>query len=211
MTGRYSFFDALTESGSVLVSPWGNSWVFEVLHTHPSAPTQLDQIVRVGKYRSSRCHHPIRRVGRMDAQGVWHYWVTTELDPDRLSAEQVWTLYAHRWRIEEMFLQCKRLLNLSYLWGSSANAVELQVWTTVVLYGVLVDLCAEIAQFLGYPPQRISVEMVYRSLYHYAGAVQRGERRGFVAWVTDPNQRDLGIVKRQRPPSGVTISYAKEP
>lgn len=107
-------------------------------------------------------------------------------------------LNAQRWRIEEAFLQCKRLLNLSYLWGSSANAIALQVWTTVLLYGVLVDLCGEAAMALAVPPERISMEMLYRSLYHYAGAVQRGESRAFLAWVADPKQADLGIVKRLR-------------
>ena len=136
----------------------------------------------------------------MDAAGGWHFWVTTELDPARLPAEQVIALYAQRWRIEEAFLQCKRLLNLSYLWGSTANAIELQVWTTVVLYGVLVDLCGEAAMALAVPLERISMEMLYRSLYHYAGQVQRGETRAFITWLTDPRQADLGIVKRQRKP-----------
>lgn len=197
---RFSFFDALTETGSVLVSQWGNHWVFDTVETLARSETQTDQIVRLGKYRSSRCHHPVRRIGQCDGQGRWHYWITTELDPAQLSADQVIALYAQRWRIEEAFLQCKRLLNLSYLWGSSANAIAVQVWTTVLLYGVLVDLCGEAAMALAVPPERISMEMLYRSLYHYAGAVQRGELRGFIAWLTDPRQRDLGIVKRLRTP-----------
>lgn len=195
---RFSFFDTLSESGSVLVSQWGAHWVFDAVQTLSTTTTTSDQIVQLGKYRSSRCRSPVRRIGRKDATGRWQYWITTELDPARLSAAQVMALYAQRWRIEEAFLQCKRLLQLSYLWGSSANAIALQVWTTVLLYGVLVDLCGEAAMAMGVPPERISLEMLYRSLYHYAGAVQRGERRDFIAWLADPNQRDLGIVKRQR-------------
>lgn len=198
---RFSFFDTLTDSGSVLISRWSTHWVFDAGQTLHASATRSDQIVQVGKYRSSRCRYPVRRIGRCDATGTWQYWLTTELDPEKLSAEQVIALYAQRWRIEEAFLQCKRLLNLSYLWGSSANAIALQVWTTVLLYGVLVDLCGEAAMALAVPPERISLEMLYRSLYHYAGAVQRGERRGFIAWLADPKQRDLGIIKRQRKPS----------
>lgn len=198
---RFSFFDTLTESGSVLISQWGKHWVFDEVHLLSASATETDQIVQLGKYRTSRCHHPVRRIGRTDAAGRWHYWITTELDPTKLSADQAIALYAQRWRIEDAFLQCKRLLNLSYLWGSSANAIALQVWTTVLLYGVLVDLCGEAAMALGVPPERISLEMLYRSLYHYAGAVQRGERRDFIGWLTDARQQDLGIVKRQRKPS----------
>ena len=43
---------------------------------------------------------------------------------------------------------------------------------------------------------RISVEMVYRGLYHFAGAVQRGEATDPVAYLA--SQTDLGIVKRLR-------------
>jgi hypothetical protein len=57
----------------------------------------------------------VRRWGGLRAVAGGHYWVTTELDPQRLPAEQVIALYAQRWRIEEAFLQVKRLLNLSYL------------------------------------------------------------------------------------------------
>jgi hypothetical protein len=198
---RFSFFDGLTESGSVLISQWSQHWVGDVVATLPARADTRDQIVQLGKYRSSRCRHPVRRIGQRDATGRWQYWITTELDPANLPAEQVIALYAQRWRIEEAFLQCKRLLNLSYLWGSSANAIALQVWTTVLLYGVLVDLGGEAAMALQVSPERISLEMLYRSLYHYAGAVQRGERRGFIAWLTDPRQRDLGIVKRVRKPT----------
>lgn len=198
---RFSFFDGLTESGSVLISQWSDHWVFAEGQTLQDSDSTRDQIVQLGKYRSSRCRHPVRRIGQRDATGRWQYWITTELDPAKLPAGQVIALYAQRWRIEDAFLQCKRLLNLSYLWGSTANAIALQVWTTVLLYGVLVDLCGEAAMALNVPPERISLEMLYRSLYHYAGAVQRGERRGFIAWIADPRQRDLGIVKRVRKPT----------
>lgn len=207
---RYSFFDALTENGSVLISQWSQQWAGEVVQTHRRTATEQDQIVRVGKYRSNRCRHPLRRIGRLQSDGQWHYWMTTELDPGRLSADQVITLYAQRWRIEETFLHCKRLLNLSYLWGSSANAIALQVWTTILLYGVLIDLCAEIAHQFELPVERISVEMVYRSTYHYARAVQGGEQRAFVAWACDAAQRDLGIVKRVRHPPHPALSQGKD-
>jgi hypothetical protein len=80
----------------------------------------------------------------------------------------------------------------------------------VLLYGVLVDLCGEAALALAVPPERISLELLYRSLYHYAGAVQRGEPRAFIAWLTDPKQADLGIVKRLRPPSRSLVSQGKD-
>ena len=69
---RFSFFDALTETGSVLVSQWGNHWVFDEVQTLSGPATTSDQLVRLGKYRSSPCRHPVRRIGRKDVDGQWH-------------------------------------------------------------------------------------------------------------------------------------------
>lgn len=193
----FAQFAAISEQGSTVVGRWTANWRAEVVQTISSAPGRLDQIVRVGPYRSSPGRHPLRRIGRYD-HGQWHWWVTTELDAQRLPADQVIALYAQRWRIEEVFLQIKRLLNLSYLWGSTDNAIAVQVWTTLLVYGVLIDLCAELGMALGVPTERISVELTYRSLYHYARACQHGETRGLVAWLSDPAQGDLGLVKRVR-------------
>lgn len=193
----FASFDTLTETGSTVVGRWTANWHYEVIETLSSSPTHLDQRVRLGRYRSSPCQHPVRRIGRLD-HGQWHYWITTEPDPSQLSADQVIALFAQRWRIEDAFLQCKRLLNLSYLWGSTPNAIALQVWSTVLLYAMLIDLCGELGQALAVPAERISVEMTFRSLYHYARACQQGESRGLLAWLSDPAQGDLGLVKRQR-------------
>ena len=105
----------------------------------------------------------------------WYRYITNVLDPTILPASDVADLYGQRWRIEEAFSLVKRLLGLSYLWTGAANGIALQVWATWLLYAVLIDLCDQIAEVKALPLQRISVEMVYRGLYHFAGAVQRGE------------------------------------
>jgi len=73
--------------------------------------------------------------------------------------------YSYRWLIETAFLLVKRLLDLAYLWVGSLNSVQLQVWATFLSYAILIDLCDELAEQLHLPLDRISVEMVYRSLY----------------------------------------------
>ncbi len=201
---RFASFDTVTEHGSAIVGRWTANWSFELLETLSSGPTHLDQRVRLGTYRSNPCRHPVRRIGRLD-QGQWHWWVTTECDPQRLPAAHVIALYDQRWRIEEAFLHIKRLLHLSYLWGSSANVVAVQVWTTILVYGLLIDLCGEVGQALAVPAERVSVEMTYRSLYHYARACQQGEQRGLVVWLSDPAQADLGLIKRPRKRSTTDI------
>ena len=79
-----------------------------------------------------------------------------------------------------------------------APAVALQVWASWLLYAVLVDLSDAVAEQLDVPLQSISFEMVYRGLYYFTEAHQRGLADDPVAYLAAPAQSDLGIVKRRR-------------
>lgn len=120
------------------------------------------------------------------------------LDPTRLTAEQVAGVYRQRWRIEDAFKVVKRLLGLAYFVGSSPNAIANQVWASWILYAVLVDLTDGIAQELNRPFGDLSMEMVYRGLYHYTQAHKRGESDDVIGYLSHPQQADLGIVKQKR-------------
>jgi hypothetical protein len=152
-----------------------------------------DAIVEVGQ---AEARQRLRLV-EVCWQGVWRRYLTHELDPQRLPPQYIASLYACRWRMEEAFLIVKRLLGLAYFWCAAQNAVELQMWSTWLLYAVLVDLTDEVAECLGRPFEDISVEMVYRGLYHYAQAVQRGDTRAAAVYLT-AEAKGLGIIKRKR-------------
>ena len=137
-------------------------------------PAYRDEIIRVGQYRSHPCKHPLRMVSVL-CQGVWYRYLTNVLDPQVLSARQVCELYRRRWRIEDAFAVTKRVLDLAYLWTGSANAVQLQIYATLLFYAVLLTICQQVAQVLGEPLERISVEMVFQAFYHYSHALQCGE------------------------------------
>ena len=51
--------------------------------------------------------------------------------------------------------------------------MKLQVWATWLFYAVLVDLGDAIADELALPFDRISLEMVYRGLYHFSVAYDK--------------------------------------
>jgi hypothetical protein len=106
-------------------------------------------------------------------------------------------LYRTRWRIEDAFLLTKRLLGLSYLWVGSKNGVEIQLYATWIFYTVLIDLCAELAQALQQPLDRISVEMVFRSLYHYSRAILRDPNTQLIPYLVDRAKR-FALVKTER-------------
>lgn len=119
------------------------------------------------------------------------------LDPQVLTARQVCELYRRRWRIEEAFLLTKRVLDLAYLWTASPNGIQLQIYATLIFYAVLLSVCQQVAQALHEPLERISVEMVFRALYHFSRAVQQGESTNLVEFLCT-HAKLLGLIKRWR-------------
>lgn len=155
-----------------------------------------DLIVWVGSSAESRWQYPLRLV-ELRQQGRWYRYLTNVLDPAVLPADYVAALYGQRWRIEDAFNLVKRLLGLAYFWTGSGNGVQVQLWATWLLYAVLVDLTDAVAEALDVPFQAISVEMVYRGLYHFTQAYHRGEADDPVAYLAT-KAKLLGILKRKR-------------
>jgi hypothetical protein len=86
-------------------------------------------------------------------------------------------------------------LGLSYFWTGAQNGVELQVWATWIVYAVLLDLTEAVAKALHQPLRAISVEMVYRGLYHFGQAYGRGEADDPIAYLVR-HAKLLGILKQ---------------
>jgi hypothetical protein len=76
--------------------------------------------------------------------------------------------------------------------------VKLQVWATWLFYAVLVDLGDAVAEELALPFDCISLEMVYRGLYHFTVAYDKGKATDPVKYFASTDNLDLGVVKSQR-------------
>ena len=159
-------------------------------------PSYRDESIQGGPYHSHPCQHPLRMVSVLWQGGWYRYW-TNVLDPQVLAARQVCELYRRRWRMEDAFALTKRVLDVAYLWTGSTNAVHLQIYATLLCYAVLLTICHQVAQALGEPLERLSVEMGFRALYHYGQAVQRGESDDLILFLTE-HAKLLGMVKRRR-------------
>ena len=129
---------------------------------------------------------------------TWYSYITSVLDPQILPPYVVADLYARRWRIEEAFNTAKRLLGLSYIWTGSINGVKLQVWATWLFYAILIDLADAVAEELALPFERISLEMVFRGLYHFNHAYSKGRVTDPVLFFAAPENRNLDVVKTVR-------------
>ena len=163
----FHFFDQLIDQGVAWITRLKSNAVFSVQEVLVQAAEVRDRIILLGNPDTPGRH--LVRLVEVRFGMTWYRYLTSVLDPAILPASVVADLYRRRWRIEEAFLIVKRLLNLAYLWTGSVNGVLLQVWGTWLFFAVLVDLGDAVAEELLLPFDRISLEMVFRSLY-YLGA-----------------------------------------
>ena len=158
-----------------------------------------DRLIQLGTVRRGAPVLTLRlieiKVGRTS-----YSYITSVLNPAILPPYVVADLYRRRWRIEEAFYSVKRLLGLSYLWTGSINGIKLQVWATWLFYAVLVDLGDAVADELSLPFDRISLEMIYRGLYHFSVAYDKGKADDPIKYFAAPENQDLGVVKYLRKP-----------
>lgn len=191
----FSFFADLMEQQAAWITRLKSNAVFSVQQVLVQSVNVRDHIIRLGG--QTPCRHAVRLI-EVRFGHTWYRYLTSVLDPALLPAEIVADLYRRRWRIEEAFLIVKRLLNLSYLWTGAVNGVWLQVWATWLFFALLVDLGDAVADELMVPFDRISLEMVFRSLYYFIQAYDQGAATDVVKFLAAPENQDLGVVKRAR-------------
>lgn len=169
-------------------------------------PRLKDQLIQLTLKTPEQTRLTLRLIEVRYSQG-WYRYLTSVLDPEVLPPYVVIDLYARRWRIEEAFHLVKRLLGLAYLWTGSLNGIKLQIWATWLMYAVLVDLSDAVAEAVQLPVERISMEMVWRGLYHFNQAYNRGLASDPVAYLAAPENRDLCVVKViRKPPKTLDLS-----
>jgi len=205
---NFIWFDAFTDSGKFFVTRLRQKTADQVVRTLSSGTLYKDEIIKMGLYRSNPCHHEVRLVSVLWGKN-WYCYLTNVKEPEKLSAQQVCELYRRRWRIEEAFLLTKRLLGLSYLWVGGNNGVSIQVYATWIFYACLNDLCSSVAVELGQPKERISVEMVFRGLYHFSRSVLRGENTDAVTYLVE-HHKMLGLIKQERKRHRENAAYYQE-
>jgi hypothetical protein len=190
---NFTVFRELTAAGVTWLTRAKSNLAFRVAWVRFETPQVRDRVVWIG---SGADRQQVRLVEVLVGTTGRRY-LTSELDPERLPAAQVVALYGERWRIEEAYALVKRLLGLAYFWTGSGNGVQLQLWATWLLYAVLLDLTDAVAERLQRPVAALSVEMTYRSLYHFTVAHQQGNATDPVAYLAE-NADWLGVVKRKR-------------
>jgi hypothetical protein len=200
---NHALFDRLSHQGVFFVTRAKTNAVLEVEQVLWQTDKVRDCLVTLGKGKS-QCQTTLRLVAIL-YQGKWYRYLTNVLDPMVLPTIYVVALYWHRWRIEEAYLTVKRLLGLAYFACSANNAIQVQLWATWILYAVLTDLTDAVAEALHQPFAMISIEMVYRGLYHFSQAHHRKAASDPIEYLAR-KARELDIIKAKRPLSLDAIS-----
>jgi len=115
---------------------------YQVVQENPGpagATVLADQAIRLST-PYSRSHYPetLRRVHYQDPETGKEYVFLTNL-PD-LPALAVADLYRQRWQIETFFRWIKQNLKIKVFYGTSENAVLIQIWTAMIAYLLLLWL-----------------------------------------------------------------------
>jgi hypothetical protein len=189
---NFSIFIKLTQAKIKFITRGKTNLAYTLERAIVRTAAVHDYLVWIGK---DETHQRIRLI-EVQYLGKWYRYMTNELDAERLPTAYVVALYWQRWRIEDAYNIVKRLLGLAYFWCGAQNAVEMQVWATWLLYVVLIDLTDAVAEALNQPFAAISIEMVYRSLYFFTNAHQRGETNDVVAYLA-ADAKFFGILKRK--------------
>jgi Transposase DDE domain len=196
---HYQFWQQLIEGDVHLITRLNNKTSFTVERVFTNSYSIRDRTVTMGAGTKTIPCITMRLV-EIRTGKTWYSYLTSVLDPLILPPYVVADLYGRRWRIEEAFNTVKRLLGLSYIWTGSLNGIKLQLWGTWLFYAVLVDLGDAVASELSLPFDRISLEMIYRGLYHFYVAHHQGLATDPVKYFAAPKNRDLGVVKSIRKP-----------
>lgn len=122
-----------------------------------------DALVEVGSGQNGIPKQEIRRI-RVRRKGLHRDILTSVLDPEKLSLEQILHLYRLRWTVERMFLEIKSTLHLHALFASHPNPVAMQVYATALVHAAFRVGQAKIAAKSKVIPEQISPAKLFPKL-----------------------------------------------
>ena len=134
----YAWLYRLHRNGVWFVTRLKSNSCYEVIKEQAaSGPILADQVIRLSSPQG-RDSYPetLRLVHYRDPEtGKEYVFLTNRLD---LSALEVAELYRRRWQIELFFKWIKQNLKIKAFYGTSKNAVLIQIWTALIAYLLLV-------------------------------------------------------------------------
>ncbi len=138
----YAWFQGLHKKGVWFVTRLKSNACYQVVEKRDTSCANAvlaDDIIRLNSPRGLADYpDTLRRVQYRDLEtGNIYVFLTNRLD---LTALEVADLYRHRWQIELFFKWIKQNLKIKTFYGTSKNAVLIQIWTALIAYLLLMWL-----------------------------------------------------------------------
>jgi hypothetical protein len=90
------------------------------------------RILLKGRKTSKLYPEPLRRIHFFDEENSKHFYFLT--NNMKLAASTIAKLYKSRWQVEIFFKWIKQHLRIKSFFGTSVNAVKIQVWVAISVY-----------------------------------------------------------------------------
>ena len=134
----YAWLYQLHQGDVCFVTRLKSNSCYEVIQKQRASGSILaDQIIRLSSPKGQACYpEPLRRVHYQDPEtGKEYVFLTNRLE---LFALEIAELYRRRWQIELFFKWIKQNLKIKAFYGTSKNAVLIQIWTALIAYLLLI-------------------------------------------------------------------------
>jgi len=120
---------------SIFVTRMKSNCDFEMekhLFHSENGPIRYDGIIRLISYRGSKSYPKSMRMVRYhDAEYDRYYvFITNSLTH---TAQEIADIYKSRWQVELFFKWIKQNLKIKTFWGTSKNAVFIQIWVALIV------------------------------------------------------------------------------
>ena len=89
----------------------------------------VEMAVSTVLFRKGEVAHTARMIEYRTEDGKHATLLTNNFD---LTEADIIEIYNHRWQIEQLFKQLKQNFPLKYFYGESVNAIESQIWVTLI-------------------------------------------------------------------------------
>ena len=182
----YRLFAEWTDSSVFFVTRMKDNAQFEVVEEREPPQNRnilKDQTIRLtGTGAQEKCPHLLRRVEAVrEDTGDRQVFLTNH---HGLGASTIAAIYKDRWQIELFFKALKQNLKIKTFVGTSANAVEIQIWTGLISMLLLRDL--QLSSRFGWSLANLVALLLGMNLFTH---------RDLMAWldkpfVTPPDSQD---------------------
>lgn len=133
----FQWFYRLTARGVFFVTRMKANTRYRVVEQRP-VPTRggvvSDQVIEMVKTFDGVEPVPLRRIELITEDGKTLVFLTNHL---HFGATTIGRIYKERWQIELMFKALKQSLRIKTFVGTSANALQIQIWTALIAMLVL--------------------------------------------------------------------------